>query len=47
MTLNEEDVECTSSQQRRRPETAATVALLFALAETISSKKLDVSSLEE
>ena len=29
MTLNEEDVECTSSQQRRRPETAAIVALLF------------------
>ncbi|WP_260280620.1 hypothetical protein, partial [Proteus terrae] len=29
LTLNEEDVECTSSQQRRRPETAANVALLF------------------
>ncbi|WP_229096610.1 hypothetical protein, partial [Proteus penneri] len=29
LTLNEEDVECTSSQQRRRPETAAKVALLF------------------
>jgi hypothetical protein len=37
LTLNEEDVECTSSQQRRRPETAAKVALLF---NKLSDKKI-------